>query len=112
MRFNICPCDNPCLSRRSLDEGGSSGLLESRRLHINRGRIKVGEELVIEAFPSGERFQTIVSDTGNKLRARGEIARFYRDAKVNPDDYVLLTEETPGHWTLKKAPSGEYSRYA
>jgi DGQHR domain-containing protein len=80
--------------------------------HINRGRIRVGEELVIEAFPSGERFQTVVSDKGKKLRARGEIARFYRDAKINPDDYVLLTEETPGRWTLKKAPPGEYSRYA
>ncbi len=79
--------------------------------HINRGKIKVGEELVIEALPSGERFRTVVSDKGKKLRARGPIARFYKDANVQPDDYVLLTEETPGRWTLKKAPAGEYSKY-
>ncbi len=80
--------------------------------HINRGKIKVGEELLIEAYPSGERFKTVVSDKGNKLRARGEVAQFYRDAKVQPSDHVVLTEETPGRWTLKKAPPGEYSRYA
>jgi hypothetical protein len=80
--------------------------------HINRGKIKVGEQLLIEALPSGERFQTVVSDKGNKLRARGEIARFYKDSGVQPGDFVLLSEDTPGRWTLKKAPLGEYSRYA
>ena len=80
--------------------------------HINRAKIRIGEELVIEALPAGERFQTVVSDKGNKLRARGEIARFYKDAKVKPGDYVLLTEQTPGRWTLRKAQPGEYSRYA
>jgi len=70
--------------------------------HINRGTINVGEKLVIEALPSGDRFQTVVSDTGNKLRARGEIAGFYRDANVNAGDVVLLTEEAPGSWTLRK----------
>lgn len=79
--------------------------------HIRQRKIKIGEELDIEAHPSGEKFRTVVSDKGNKLRARAEIARFYRDAKVEPNDFVLLTEETPGRWTLKKAPPGEYSRY-
>src|SRR5258708_50113 len=72
--------------------------------HVKRGKIKIGEELIIEALPSGERFQTVVMDKGNKLRARGEIARFYRDAGVQADDYVLLTENAPGHWTLRQAP--------
>jgi hypothetical protein len=76
--------------------------------HVKRRKIKVGEELIVEVLPSGERFQTVVSEKGNKLRARGEVARFYREAKVKAGDYVLLTEIAPGHWTLKKAPPGEY----
>jgi len=76
--------------------------------HVKRGKIKVGEELIIETLPSGERFQTVVSEKGNKLRARGEVALFYREAKVKAGDYVLLTEIAPGRWTLKKAPPGEY----
>jgi Asp-tRNA(Asn)/Glu-tRNA(Gln) amidotransferase C subunit len=76
--------------------------------HVKRGKIKVGEELIIEALPSGDQFQTVVSDKGNKLRARSEVARFYKDGKVKAGDYVLLTEVSPGRWTLKKAPVGEY----
>jgi len=79
--------------------------------HVKRSRIKVGEELIIEAFPSGEHFKTIVSEKGNKLRARGEIAQFYKDAKVTEGDYVLLAEVAPGRWTLKKAPP-DYSPFA
>lgn len=76
--------------------------------HVKRGKIKVGEEMVIESQPSGEQFQTVVSDKGNKLRARGEIARFYKEARVKAGDYVLLTEHAPKRWSLKKAPDGEY----
>lgn len=75
---------------------------------VKTGKIKVGEELVIEALPSGERFQTELLEQGKRLRARSEIASFYRAAKVKGGDYVLLTEVTPGRWTLKKAPEGEY----
>ena len=76
--------------------------------HINSRKIKVGEELIIEALPGGDRFKTDLVDKGNKLRARSEIGRFYRDAKVKGGDYVLLTEVEPGRWTLKKAPPGQY----
>ncbi len=76
--------------------------------HIKRAKIRIGEQLIVEALPSGDRFQTELLEKGNKLRARGEIARFYRDAKVKGGDYVLLTETTPGRWTLKKAPPGRY----
>jgi hypothetical protein len=76
--------------------------------HVRSGKIKVGEELIIEALPSGQRFQTVLLEQGKKLQARSEIASFYRDAKVKGNDYVLLTEIAPGHWTLKKAPPGEY----
>jgi hypothetical protein len=77
--------------------------------HVKRGRIKTGEQLIIEALPSGKRFQTELLDQGNRLRARGEIAQFYRDANVNDGDYVLLTEVAPGIWTLRKAPPRDHS---
>ena len=76
--------------------------------YVRRGKVEVGEDLIIEALPSGERFQTVLSEKGNKLRARGEVARFYRDANVKADDCVILTEVAPGRWTLKKAPPGKY----
>jgi len=76
--------------------------------HVKRGKIKVGEQLIIEALPSGEKFQTELLEQGNRLRARSEIAQFYRDAKVNEGDYVLLSEVASGRWTLKKAPPGKY----
>lgn len=70
--------------------------------HVKRGRIRVGEQLNIQAIPSGHRFQTDLVTPGNRLRARGEIAQFYRDAAVNDGDRVALTEIEPGRWTLKK----------
>jgi len=76
--------------------------------HVKRGRIKIGEELIIEVAPSGERFVTRLLRIGNKLRARGEIAHFYRTAGVKGGDYVVLTEISPGKWTLTKAPQGKY----
>lgn len=76
--------------------------------HVKSGKIKVGEQLIIEAVPSGKRFQTVLLEQGKKLQERGEIASFYRDAKVKNGDYVLLTEASAGRWTLQKAPSGEY----
>ena len=76
--------------------------------HVRSAKIKVGEELIIESLPSGERFQTAVLEQSKKLRARSEIASFYRAAKVKGGDYVILTEVAPGRWILKKAPPGEY----
>jgi hypothetical protein len=76
--------------------------------HVKRGKIMTGEDLAIEALPSGERFTTVLLQNGNKLRARGEIAQFYRDARVKSGDYVVLTEISPRHWTLTKAPPGKY----
>jgi hypothetical protein len=75
---------------------------------VKSNKVKVGEEFLIEVFPSGDRFQTTLLEQGKKLRARSEIASFYRSAKVKGGDYVLLTEITPGHWILKKAPDSEY----
>jgi hypothetical protein len=78
--------------------------------HIRRGIIRIGEKLEIEAQPSGDRFETEVLATGNKLRERGRIAKFYRDAGVRPGDSVVLHERTPGHWQLRKADIVRYKR--
>jgi hypothetical protein len=76
--------------------------------HVKQRRIRLGEELTIEAQPSGERFRTQLLEQGNKLRERGAIARFYREAGVHPGDFVVLSETAPGRWALKKAPQGRY----
>jgi hypothetical protein len=71
---------------------------------VKRGKILVGERLSIEALPSRDQFQTELLASGKKLRERGKIAKFYRDAGVHAGDVVLLTERTPGQWQLEKAP--------
>jgi hypothetical protein len=76
--------------------------------HVKQRRIRIGDELTIEAQPSGERFRTQLLEKGNKLRERGAIARFYREANVRPGDFVVLSETASNRWTLKKAPPGQY----
>jgi len=76
--------------------------------HVKRGRIRVGEELTVEAYPSGERFHTDLMMNGNKLRERGAIGRFYHEAGVREGDFAVLVEVAPSRWTLKKAPHGQY----
>ena len=68
---------------------------------VKRGAIGVGDKLTVET-PNGEQFETILLETGNKLRARGKIAKFYRDFNVRAGDVVLLREITPGRWRLQK----------
>lgn len=75
---------------------------------IKRGRIRVGEDLSIEARPSGDRFRTVVMQNGNKLQERGAIGKFYRDAGVHGGEFVVLTEVSPNQWTLEKAKPGEF----
>ncbi len=67
--------------------------------HLKQRRIRIGEELTIEAQPSGERFRTALLEKGNKLRERGAITRFYRDAGVHPGDFVVPRKLGPidGH---------------
>ena len=97
---------------RELPVEVTQGMLNQNLLtlttHVKRGRIKTGENLTIEAHPSGERLQTDLMTNGNKLRERGAIGRFYREAGVHEGDFVVLTEVTPGRWTLKKALQGQY----
>jgi hypothetical protein len=106
---SVSPMDGKANGKlRELPVQVSEGMIRQNLLtltpHVKRGRIKIGEELVIETLPAGEVFQTVVMEKGNKLRARGAITRFYQDAKVQADDHVLLTETAPGRWTLRKVP--------
>ena len=70
---------------------------------LKRGQLKAGEELIIEAIPSGEKFKTVVMPSGNKLQERGAIGRFYRKARVVADECVELLEVTPMQWKLQKS---------
>ena len=76
--------------------------------HVRWGRIRAGEDLIIEAQPSGARFRTDLVENGNKLRERGKIGQFYREAGVHAGEFVVLTETAPQRWTLRKAAAGEY----
>jgi len=68
---------------------------------IKRRAIGVGDKLAVET-PNGDQFETILLETGNKLRERGKIGKFYRDFNVRAGDVVLLREITPGRWLLQK----------
>jgi hypothetical protein len=69
---------------------------------LKHHQLKVGEELTIEALPSGDKFTSMVMQTGNKLQERGAIGKFYRDAGVRAGDFVVLREITRGQWQLQK----------
>jgi hypothetical protein len=90
----------------------SQGMINQNLLtlteQVKRGMIRVGERLIIETVPDGDRFETELLASSNKLRERGRIGRFYRSAGVQPGDVVVLGEVTPGLWQLKK---GEIVRY-
>ena len=92
----------------------SQGMINQNLLTLSeqmrRGIIRSGEKLSIEAQPSGDCFETELLASGNKLRERGRIARFYRDASVRAGDCVALREVTPGHWQLRKAEMLRYRR--
>lgn len=70
---------------------------------LKRGQIRIGEELIIEPLPSGERFKTVVMTNGNKLQERGAIGRFYREAGIHAGDSVVLREISRGSWQLLKS---------
>lgn len=76
--------------------------------HVQRGDIRPGEVLDIEAQPSGERFDAEVLPNGNKLNKRGPIGHFYKAAEVRAGDFVVLTEFAQGRWILRKALNGQY----
>jgi hypothetical protein len=86
----------------------SEGMIKQNLLtfteHVRAGTIRDGDRLDIEALPSGDRFQTELLASAHKLRERGRIAKFYRDAGVLAGDFVVLSEINPGQWQLKKQP--------
>ena len=94
------------LAQRELLIEVSQGMINQNLLTLTeplkRGQIRIGEELIIEALPSGERFKTVVMTNGNKLQERGAIGKFYREAGVHAGDFVLLREISRGSWQLVK----------
>src|SRR6266705_5408000 len=113
--MSVQPAANGSGSRLELRElpiEVTAGMIRQNLLtltsHVKQRRIRIGDELTIEAQPSGERFRTQLLEKGNKLRERGAIARFYREADVRPGDFVVLSETAPNRWTLTKASPGRY----
>jgi hypothetical protein len=94
------------LAQRELLIEVSQGMINQNLLTLTeplkRGQIRIGEELIVEAAPSGERFKTQVMTNGNKLQERGAIGRFYREAGVSAGDHVILREISRGNWRLLK----------
>lgn len=89
--------------RTAITEGMKKQNLLTLTEAIKQGKVRVGEHFAIEALPSRDRFETVLLASGNKLRERGKIGKFYRDAGVQAGDSVLLKEVTPGRWELLKA---------
>lgn len=100
------------LGQREVTIHVSQGMINQNLLTltdpIRRGQLRAEEEMTIEAQPSGEKFTSVIMTQGNKLRERGAIGRFYREAKVHDGDSVTLREIRPGHWTLAKANTNSY----
>jgi hypothetical protein len=100
------PGGHSVLGQRELLIEVSQGMINQNLLTLTeplkRGQIRIGEELIIEAMPSGERFKTQVMTNGNKLQERGAIGRFYREAGVSAGDRVILREMSRGNWRLLK----------
>jgi hypothetical protein len=92
------------LAQRELFIEVSQGMINQNLLTLTeplkRGQIRIGEELIIEALPSGEKFKTVVMSNGNKLQERGAIGKFYRKIGVQAGDIVVLREISRGSWQL------------
>ena len=74
--------------------------------HVNVRRIAIGEILTVKT-ELGDQFRTdVVLD--KKLRERGAIRRFYRDASVMPGDWIVLTEINRGQWELRRGKKDEF----
>ena len=101
------PSNDSALTRRELLIEVSQGMINQNLLTLTeplkRGQIRVGEELIVETLPSGERFKTAVMTNGNKLQERGAIGKFYRSAGVKAGDFVELREISRGSWQLLKS---------
>jgi hypothetical protein len=110
-QISVAPTKAPA-TLRTLEIEVTQGMINQNLLtlthHVKRGKIQPGENLVIETLPGGEKFQTELLSNGNKLRERGAIARFYKEAGIRAGDFAVLTEVAPQRWTLRKGTPGEY----
>ena len=96
--------------RREIQIEVTQGMINQNLLTLTdalkRGTIRAGEELNIEAVPSGEKFKTVLMTSGNKLQERGAVGKFYRQTQVSAGDCVVLVETSPGQWKLSKKNGG------
>lgn len=102
------------LSTREIAVEISQGMINQNLLTltdaVKKGLIRVGEKMVIETQPNGTILETQLLANGNKLRERGKIGRFYREAAVQAGDTIVLRELTPGRWELRKSDFVRYRR--
>src|SRR6266699_2755606 len=102
--------ERPRFGNREISVEVSQGMINQNLLTLTdpmkRGRIRAGEEMEIEALPSGERFKSVVLEIGNKLQERGAVGRFYRKAGVHAGDYIVMREVSQGQWQLLKRTDG------
>ena len=94
---------------RKLNISVTQGMINQNLLtlteYVNSGIVRIGEQFSIKCEPSGELFDTVLLDRGNKLRERGAVGRFYHDAGVRAGDCVELFEIAPRRWKLTLARS-------
>lgn len=93
-------------SGRYLEIVVTQGMLNQNLLTLSDAlrarKVQLGDIFRIKALPSGDEFETELVGGGNKLRERGKIAKFYREAGVKEDDIVALKEVAAGSWELLK----------
>jgi hypothetical protein len=73
---------------------------------VQRGLVRNGEQFTIQ-LPDETTFVTELCNPGNKLRERGQIRRFYQEAKIQPGDKVVMIEVSRGTWSLRRAAMEE-----
>jgi hypothetical protein len=63
------------------------------------GLVRIGEAFKIST-PTGEPFETLIVEPGNRLKERGRIGQFYSEYKLKEGDIVWLKESARGSWNL------------
>lgn len=110
----IDPTSGGPLAIREIAVEISQGMINQNLLTltdaVKKGLIRLSEKMVIETLPSGNTFETELMANGNKLRERGKIGKFYREAAVRAGDAIVLREVTPGRWQLRKSDFARFRR--
>jgi hypothetical protein len=82
------------------------GAIDHKYLLVTRALadrlLSSNEKLKIHVPVTGVTFETYVYRRNNILNERFYIGRFYKAAGIQPGDFVLLDESSPGEWNLIK----------